>query len=175
VIGGIVAASDALRMRHARETDWHRAAGNPSAENSCRLLEMICRLTTISLGLCFLLGAVETAGLAGCLSPSTADDSDANQENLHSRRRTCSLDSVAAFRSGGTSHRLVNEEGGARTPLSTASLQSSFCSCALSSHLLNAFRNRSSPPWSGRDSGSAQAFNFEKNYGAVIDPNLWWR
>ena len=96
----------------------------------------------------------------------------------HSRRRTSFAGLGGGFPvSGGTSQSLVNEEGGARTPLSTA-LAAVFILVVVLffSHLLK--RLAATGPRGrglGRDSGSAQTFNFESNSGGAIDPSLWWR
>lgn len=70
---------------------------------------------------CFLLGAVETAAIGRMFAAKYGGRFDANQENL-----ALAASNVLAGLggglpvSGGTSQSLVNEEGGARTPLSTA-------------------------------------------------------
>ena len=70
---------------------------------------------------CFLLGAVETAAIGRMFAAKHGGRFDANQENL-----ALSVSNLAAGLgggfpvSGGTSQSLVNEEGGAHTPLSTA-------------------------------------------------------
>jgi len=70
---------------------------------------------------CFLLGAVETAAIGRMFAAKYGGRFDANQENL----ALAASNLVAGLGgglpvSGGTSQSLVNEGGGARTPLSTA-------------------------------------------------------
>ena len=70
---------------------------------------------------CFLLGAVETAAIGRMFAAKHGGRFDANQENL----ALAASNLFAGFGgglpvSGGTSQSLVNEEGGATTPLSTA-------------------------------------------------------
>jgi high affinity sulfate transporter 1 len=68
---------------------------------------------------CFLLGAVETAAIGRMFAVKYGGRFDANQENLALAASNLVAGLGSGFPvSGGTS--LVNEEGGARTPLSTA-------------------------------------------------------
>ena len=70
---------------------------------------------------CFLLGAVETAAVGRMLAAKHGGRFDANQENLALAASNVFAGLGGGFPvSGGTSQSLVNEEGGARTPLSTA-------------------------------------------------------
>src|SRR5882762_8155395 len=70
---------------------------------------------------CFLLGAVETAAIGRMLAAKHGGRFDANQENLALAASNLVAGLGSGFPvSGGTSQSLVNEEGGARTPLSTA-------------------------------------------------------
>jgi SulP family sulfate permease len=70
---------------------------------------------------CFLLGAVETAAVGRMLAAKHGGRFDANQENLALAASNLVAGLGGGFPvSGGTSQSLVNESGGARTPLSTA-------------------------------------------------------
>src|SRR5206468_308886 len=70
---------------------------------------------------CFLLGAVETAAIGRMFAAKHGGRFDANQENLALAASNLFAGLGGGFPvSGGTSQSLVNEEGGARTPLSTA-------------------------------------------------------
>jgi SulP family sulfate permease len=70
---------------------------------------------------CFLLGAVETAAIGRMLVAKHGGRFDANQENLALAASNLAAGFGGGFPvSGGTSQSLVNEEGGAQTPLSTA-------------------------------------------------------
>jgi high affinity sulfate transporter 1 len=69
---------------------------------------------------CFLLGAVETAAIGRMLVAKHGGRFDANQENLALAASNLAAGLGSGFPvSGGTSQSLVNEEGGAQTPLST--------------------------------------------------------
>ena len=70
---------------------------------------------------CFLLGVVETAAIGRMFAAKYGGRFDANQENLALAASNLVAGLGGGFPvSGGTSQSLVNEEGGARTPLSTA-------------------------------------------------------
>src|SRR5262249_32601882 len=70
---------------------------------------------------CFLLGAVETAAICRMFAAKHGGRFDANQENLALAASNLFAGLGGGFPvSGGTSQSLVNEEGGAQTPLSTA-------------------------------------------------------
>jgi sulfate permease, SulP family len=70
---------------------------------------------------CFLLGAVETAAIGRMFVAKHGGRFDANQENLALAASNLVAGLGGGFPvSGGTSQSLVNEEGGARTPLSSA-------------------------------------------------------
>jgi MFS superfamily sulfate permease-like transporter len=70
---------------------------------------------------CFLLGAVETAAIGRMFAAKRGGRFDANQENLALAASNLFAGLGGGFPvSGGTSQSLVNEEGGARTPLSIA-------------------------------------------------------
>src|SRR5438046_8081851 len=69
----------------------------------------------------FLLGAVETAAIGRMFAAKHGGRFDANKENLALAVSNLAAGLGGGFPvSGGTSQSLVNEEGGARTPLSTA-------------------------------------------------------
>jgi len=70
---------------------------------------------------CFLLGAVETAAIGRMFAAKHGGRFDASQENLALAASNLFAGLGGGFPvGGGTSQSLVNEEGGARTPLSTA-------------------------------------------------------
>jgi SulP family sulfate permease len=70
---------------------------------------------------CFLLGAVETAAIGRMFAAKHGRRFDANHENLALAASNLFAGLGGGFPvSGGTTQSLVNEEGGARTPLSTA-------------------------------------------------------
>ncbi len=70
---------------------------------------------------CFLLGAVETAAIGRMFAAKHGGRFDANQENLALAAANLAAGLGGGLPvSGGTSQSLVNEEGGAHTPLSTA-------------------------------------------------------
>jgi SulP family sulfate permease len=70
---------------------------------------------------CFLLGVVETAAIGRMFAAKHGGRFDANQENLALATSNLFAGLGGGFPvSGGTSQSLVNEEGGAKTPLSTA-------------------------------------------------------
>ena len=70
---------------------------------------------------CFLLGVVETAAIGRMFAAKYGGRFDANQENLALAASNLVAGLGGGFPvSGGTSQSLVNEESGARTPLSTA-------------------------------------------------------
>jgi MFS superfamily sulfate permease-like transporter len=70
---------------------------------------------------CFLLGAVETAAIGRTFAAKYGGRFDANQESLALAASNLFAGLGGGFPvSGGTSQSLVNEEGGAKTPLSTA-------------------------------------------------------
>jgi SulP family sulfate permease len=89
---------------------------------------------------CFLLGAVETAAVGRMFAAKYGGRFDANQENLALAASNLVAGLGGGFPvSGGTSQSLVNEEGGAKTPLSTAFAAFFILMVALFfSHLLSA-------------------------------------
>ena len=77
---------------------------------------------------CFLLGAVETAAIGRMFSAKHGGRLDANQEFLALAAANLAAGLGRGFPvSGGMSQSLVNEGGGARTPLSTAFAAELFC------------------------------------------------
>src|SRR5207237_4852396 len=89
---------------------------------------------------CFLLGAVETAAIGRMFVAKHGGRFDANRENLALAASNLVAGLGGGFPvSGGTSQSLVNEEAGARTPLSSA-LAAVFILVAVLffSHLLSA-------------------------------------
>ena len=89
---------------------------------------------------CFLLGAVETAAIGRMFAAKHGGRFDANQENLALAASNLVAGLGGGFPvSGGLSQSLVNETGGARTPLSTALAGASILVVVLFfSHLLSA-------------------------------------
>ena len=120
VIGGIVAAS-ALSL----EARGVKLIGTvPQGLAPLRLPAVywhdLNELLPLALA-CFLLGAVETAAIGRMFVAKHGGRFDANQENLALAASNLVAGVGSGFPvSGGTSQSLVNEEGGARTPLSTA-------------------------------------------------------
>jgi SulP family sulfate permease len=120
VIGGIVAAS-----AFSLETDGVKLIGAvPQGIPPFRLPAVYWQDLNQLLPLafaCFLLGAVETAAIGRMLVAKHGGRFDANQENLALAASNLAAGLGSGFPvSGGTSQSLVNEEGGAQTPLSTA-------------------------------------------------------
>jgi len=120
VIGGIVAASTFALEAHGVKLIGAVPQGVPPLSLPALGWHDVNQLLPLALA-CFLLGAVETAAIGRMFAAKHGGRFDANQENI----------AVAASNffaglggglpvSGGTSQSLVNEEGGARTPLSTA-------------------------------------------------------
>src|SRR5262245_29557759 len=120
VIGGIIAASTL-----SLETRGVKLIGAvPQGISPLKVPPLYWRdlneLLPLALA-CFLLGAVETAAVGRMFAAKHGGRFDANQENL----ALAASNLAAGFGgglpvSGGTSQSLVNEEGGAKTPLSTA-------------------------------------------------------
>jgi len=120
VIGGIVAAS-----AFSLETRGVKLIGAvPQGIPPFRLPAVYWQDLNLLLPLafaCFLLGAVETAAIGRMLVAKHGGRFDANQENLALTASNLAAGLGGGFPvSGGTSQSLVNEEGGAQTPLSTA-------------------------------------------------------
>jgi sulfate permease, SulP family len=120
VIGGIVAAS-----AFSLETDGVKLIGAvpqgiPPLKVPAVYWHDLNDLLPLALA-CFLLGAVETAAIGRMFAAKHGGRFDANQENLALAASNLFAGLGGGFPvSGGTSQSLVNEEGGARTPLSTA-------------------------------------------------------
>ena len=114
---------------------------------------------------CFLLGAVETAAIGRMFAAKHGGRFDANQENLALAASNLFAGLGGGFPvSGGTSQSLVNEEGGAKTPLSTA-LAAVFILVVVLffSHLLSALASTGARRRGfGCDRGFAQSFNVER-------------
>ena len=120
LIGGIVAAS-ALSLE-ARGVKLIGAVpqGIPPLRLPAVYWRDVNQLLPLALA-CFLLGAVETAAIGRMFAAKHGGRFDANQENLALAASNLAAGLGGGFPvSGGTSQSLVNEEGGARTPLSTA-------------------------------------------------------
>src|SRR5437763_1605161 len=120
VIGGIVAASALSLEAHGVQLIGAVPQGIPPLKVPVLYWRDLNELLPLALA-CFLLGAVETAAVGRMFAAKHGGRFDANQENL----ALAASNLVAGLGgglpvSGGTSQSLVNEEGGARTPLSTA-------------------------------------------------------
>src|SRR5207302_11169894 len=88
---------------------------------------------------CFLLSAVETAAIGRMFAAKHGGRFDANQENLALAASNLFAGLGGGLPvGGGTSQSLVNEEGGARTPLSTALAAVLIVVVLFFSHLLSA-------------------------------------
>src|SRR6266436_2287575 len=120
VIGGIVAASVlSLEMRGVKLIGAV-PQGIPPLTVPAVHWHDLNQLLPLALA-CFLLGAVETAAVGRMFAAKRGGRFDANQENLALAASNLFAGLGGGFPvSGGTSQSLVNEEGGARTPLSTA-------------------------------------------------------
>ena len=120
VIGGIVAASALSLETHGVKLIGVVPQGIPPLKLPAVHWHDLNNLLPLAFA-CFLLGAVETAAVGRMFAAKHGGRFDANQENL----ALAASNLVAGLGgglpvSGGTSQSLVNEEGGARTPLSTA-------------------------------------------------------
>ena len=120
VIGGIIAATTLSLETRGVKLIGAVPQGIPPLKVPPLYWRDLNELLPLALA-CFLLGAVETAAIGRMFAAKYGGRFDANQENL----------AVAASNlfaglggglpvSGGTSQSLVNEESGAKTPLSTA-------------------------------------------------------
>ena len=120
VLGGIVAASALSLETRGVKLIGAVPQGIPPFRLPAVYWHDLNELLPLALA-CFLLGAVETAAIGRMFAAKHGGRFDANQENL-----ALAVSNLAAGLgcglpvSGGTSQSLVNEEGGARTPLSTA-------------------------------------------------------
>src|SRR5262249_7267058 len=120
VIGGIVAASALSLEAHGVTLIGAVPQGIPPLKLPAVYWHDLNELLPLALA-CFLLGAVETAAIGRMFAAKHGGRFDANQENLALAVSNLVAGLGGGFPvSGGTSQSLVNEEGGARTPLSTA-------------------------------------------------------
>ena len=120
VIGGIIAASAFSLETHGVKLIGVMPQGIPPLRLPAISWHDLNQLFPLALA-CFLLGAVETAAIGRMLVAKHGGRFDANQENLALAASNLAAGLGSGFPvSGGTSQSLVNEEGGAQTPLSTA-------------------------------------------------------
>jgi high affinity sulfate transporter 1 len=120
VIGGIIAASMLSLETRGVKMIGTVPQGIPPLKIPALYWNDLNDLLPLALA-CFLLGAVETAAIGRMFAAKHGGRFDANQENLALAASNLFAGLGGGFPvSGGTSQSLVNEEGGARTPLSTA-------------------------------------------------------
>jgi SulP family sulfate permease len=120
VIGGIVAASMLSLEARGVKIIGTVTQGIPPLRVPAVHWNDLNDLLPLALA-CFLLGAVETAAIGRMFAAKHGGRFDANQENLALAASNLFAGVGGGFPvGGGTSQSLVNEEGGARTPLSTA-------------------------------------------------------
>ncbi|MBO0695351.1 MAG: SulP family inorganic anion transporter [Verrucomicrobia bacterium] len=120
VIGGIVAASALSLDTHGVKLIGAVPQGAPPLKIPALYWRDLNDLLPLALA-CFLLGAVETAAIGRMFAAKHGGRFDANQENLALAASNLFAGLGGGLPvSGGTSQSLVNEEGGAKTPLSTA-------------------------------------------------------
>jgi sulfate permease, SulP family len=120
VIGGIIAASALSLETHGVKLIGAVPQGIPPFRLPAVYWQDLNQLLPLAFA-CFLLGAVETAAIGRMFVAKHGGRFDANQENLALAASNLVAGLGGGFPvSGGTSQSLVNEEGGARTPLSTA-------------------------------------------------------
>jgi len=120
VIGGIIAASGLSLETHGVKLIGAVPQGIPPFRLPAVYWQDLNQLLPLAFA-CFLLGAVETAAIGRMLVAKHGGRFDANQENLALAASNLAAGLGGGFPvSGGTSQSLVNEEGGAQTPLSTA-------------------------------------------------------
>ena len=139
VIGGIIAASALSLDTHGVKLIGAVPQGIPPFSLPPVHWHDLNQLLPLALA-CFLLGAVETAAIGRMFVAKHGGRFDANQENLALAASNLVAGLGGGFPvSGGTSQSLVNEEGEARTPLSTALAALSILVVVLFfSHLLSA-------------------------------------
>jgi len=139
VIGGIVAASTLFLETHGVKLIGAVPQGIPPLKLPAVQWHDLNNLLPLAFA-CFLLGAVETAAIGRMFAAKHGGRFDANQENLALATSNLIAGLGGGFPvSGGTSQSVVNEEGGARTPLSTAIAAVSILVVVLFfSHLLSA-------------------------------------
>lgn len=120
VIGGIISASTLSLETHGVKLIGAVPQGIPPLKGPVLDWHDLNNLLPLALA-CFLLGAVETAAIGRMFAAKHGRRFDANQENLALAASNLFAGLGGGLPvSGGTSQSLVNEEGGARTPLSTA-------------------------------------------------------
>src|SRR6266436_8849156 len=120
VIGGIIAASALSLERHGVKLIGPVPQVMPPFRLPAVYWQDLNQLLPLAFA-CFLLGAVETAAIGRMLVAKHGGRFDANQENLALAASNLAAGLGSGFPvSGGTSQSLVNEDAGARTPLSTA-------------------------------------------------------
>ena len=120
VIGGIIVASTLSLETHGVKLIGVVPQGIPPLEIPPLSWRDLNQLLPLALA-CFLLGAVETAAIGRMFAAKHGGRFDANQENLALAASNLFAGLGGGLPvSGGTSQSLVNEEGGAKTPLSTA-------------------------------------------------------
>jgi len=120
VIGGIIAASALSLETRGVKLIGTVPQGIPPLRVPAVYWNDLNDLLPLALA-CFLLGAVETAAIGRMFVAKHGGRFDANQENLALAASNLFAGLGGGFPvSGGTSQSLVNEEGGAHTPLSTA-------------------------------------------------------
>ena len=120
VIGGIAAASMLSLETRGVNLIGSVPQGIPPLRLPAVYWQDLNQLLPLALA-CFLLGAVETAAIGRMFVAKHGGRFDANQENLALAASNLVAGLGGGFPvSGGTSQSVVNEEGGAHTPLSTA-------------------------------------------------------
>jgi SulP family sulfate permease len=120
VLGGIIAASTLSLETRGVKLIGAVPQGIPPLKVPALYWRDLNELLPLALA-CFLLGAVETAAIGRMFAAKHGGRFDANQENLALAASNLFAGLGGGFPvSGGTSQSLVNEEGGAHTPLSTA-------------------------------------------------------
>src|SRR6266705_2016712 len=120
VIGGIIAASALSLEARGVKLIGTVPQGLPPLRLPALYWRDLNQLLPLALA-CFLLGAVETAAIGRMFAAKHGGRFDANQENMALAASNLFAGLGGGFPvSGGTSQSLVNEEGGAKTPLSTA-------------------------------------------------------
>jgi MFS superfamily sulfate permease-like transporter len=120
VIGGIVASASLALDTHGVKLLGDVPQGLPGIGLPDIQWADLNKLLPLAFA-CFLLGAVETAAIGRMFAAKYGGRFDANQEFLALAASNLAAGVGHGFPvSGGMSQSLVNEEGGARTPLSTA-------------------------------------------------------
>ncbi|HEU5312691.1 MAG TPA: SulP family inorganic anion transporter [Candidatus Udaeobacter sp.] len=124
VIGGIIAASTLSLETRGVKLIGAVPQGIPPLKVPALYWPDLNELLPLPLA-CFLLGAVETAAIGRMFAAKHGGRFDAKQENLALAASNLFAGLGGGFPvSGGTSQSLVNEEGGARTPLTTTVMNS---------------------------------------------------